>query len=728
MKYGDKVAVHTVIGVVGTFALAGAARWVAGTHPPTAILLFPILAAAYVARVPGGLATTAAACISAQQVFGRTGPQGHARIAILFALGIAVTVVLEALHRARAQTEHDKSTLAASARRFAELFSSSPVAMTVARLDDGIIVDANIAYRCLFGLSTAESVGKTGVETDLSIDHARRQELRAALGERGWIRDVAVTVKTPVGQRRVRMSSQVIEFAGVPHVISTYIDETARLDAEDRASDQETLFHELAEHLDEVIWVLSPTADRVYYMSPAYQRILDRSSSELAADPMAWMSAIHPDDKASVLALFGHADLRGEITFRVQRRDGVQRHLRAKYFPIRDASGNTVRVAGLTRDVTEQIQLEEQVRQSQKLESLGLLAGGVAHDFNNILAVIGANAGMIGETATGEQCELVDDVEQAVHRGTSMTRQLLAFSRRQDVAPVVIDINRTVDETRKMLRRMVGEDVTLTSSLEPDLHPILVDPSSIVQVLMNLAVNARDAMSAGGQLSLVTRNVQASNGEEVLLEVTDSGTGMSPEIQARIFEPFFTTKEEGKGTGLGLSVVHGIVRQAGGRIELSSDVGRGTTFRLYFPAVLGECASANVDVEERCVRGCERVVLVDDDAFVRASAARALRGRGYDVIEAPDGKAALEVIEREGSSIAMLVTDVVMPGMDGRELAQKARGVVPKLRVLYTTGYADDAVSRHGVLRSEIDLLEKPFGTRQLAGRVRRMIDTREAG
>jgi CheY-like chemotaxis protein len=381
-----------------------------------------------------------------------------------------------------------------------------------------------------------------------------------------------------------------------------------------------------------------------------------------------------------------------------------------------------VRTAGLTEDITDRLALEEQVRQTQKLESLGLLAGGVAHDFNNILAVIGSSTGLLAEgTHSPEDRELIEEIAQAVARAAALTRQLLAFSHKQVTAPVVLDLNAAIAETRRMLRRMVGEDIVIETSFEPDLAHVRIDPGHLVQVIMNLAVNARDAMTSGGTLSLTTRNVRSPSGAEVVLSVGDTGCGMTPEVKARAFEPLFTTKGLGKGTGLGLSVVQGIIEEAGGRVRLHSERGAGTVFEICLPAIDAAVEPVHAIVDP-AVRGIEHVLVVDDDLYVRASASRALRARGYTVLEAGDGIAALRVL-RESGSVALLVTDVVMPGMDGRELAEAACREHPALRVLYTSGYTDDAELRHGVKRNEVAFLEKPFQVRELTGKVRQLLD-----
>ena len=374
----------------------------------------------------------------------------------------------------------------------------------------------------------------------------------------------------------------------------------------------------------------------------------------------------------------------------------------------------------MTKDNTDQPSLEEQVRQTQKLESLGLLAGGIAHDFNNILAVIAANASFLGDSIPqiGPDRDVLNEIAAAVRRGVAMTRQLLSFSRKQAPEPVVLDLNAAVNDTRKMLQRMVGEDVVITTSLEPDLGRVKIDAGCFVQVLMNLAVNARDAMPRGGSLVITTRQTAS----EVMISVADTGCGMTEEVKRRAFEPLFTTKELGKGTGLGLSVVHRIIEQAGGRIEVDSELGVGTTFRVFLPL---HSADSVQSAETACVdaRGCEKVVVVDDDPHVRSSIARALRQRGYEVLEAGDGPTALELMVDQKRRIDLLVTDVVMPGMGGCELASTARRERPTLQVLYISGYTDDAVVHHGVARGDVDLLEKPFHSDALAARIRQMLD-----
>jgi len=473
----------------------------------------------------------------------------------------------------------------------------------------------------------------------------------------------------------------------------------------------------------EAFWLTNAACTEVLYVSPSYERLFGRSCAALYGDPGDWINAVHRQDRARIQAFTSSPpDGSRRERYRVVLASGAVRTLDLNLCSICDGD-LVLNVAGRAEDITELLRLEEQVRQTQKLESLGLLAGGIAHDFNNILAVIAANACFLREMASRTQSdderEVLGEIDEAVRRGTGLTHQLLAFSRKQEVEPVVLDLNTAVSDTRRMLQRMVGEDVVIATSLEPDLAHVKIDPGCVVQVLMNLTVNARDAMPHGGTLTIATRSVDR---REVLLAVSDTGCGMTTEVMARAFEPLFTTKELGRGTGLGLSVVHGIVRQAGGRLEMDSELGVGTSLRIYLPAE----AAASVRQSQAiaiAARGDERLIVVDDDQHVRTSISRALRMRGYHVLEAADGPGALALLAEHGKQVNLLVTDVVMPGMDGHQLVASARRGRPSLDVLYISGYTDDAVLRHGVEREQTAVLEKPFASDALARRVRELLD-----
>jgi PAS domain S-box-containing protein len=444
------------------------------------------------------------------------------------------------------------------------------------------------------------------------------------------------------------------------------------------------------------------------------------------------------------------------------RAEGVVRNLEAD-FCRKDGrvfsglmSASLISIAGVpsllsvTRDVTEwkrsqgeRERLEEQLRQAQKMEAIGQLAGGVAHDFNNLLTVILSNTEALQEDldrdvgASPAKRALVQDIGVAGQLARDLTRQLLAFARRQVIAPVPLDLNALVRGGQNLLRRVLGEDIELVAALQPDLWPVRCDPGQMEQVILNLAVNARDAMPGGGQLAIETANVQIDGsraasqqgmrpGPHVRVAIRDSGQGMSPEVKARIFEPFFTTKPKGRGTGLGLATVYGIVKQSEGYILVESEPGSGTTFELYLPRVVAEVTEVEAAPPDREMRprGSETVLVVEDDPLVREVTVRSLRTGGYRVLVAADGRDALDVAAGE-QDMRLLVTDVVMPGMSGREVADELCPRHPGLRVLYVSGYTQDAIAQRGVLESGVEFLPKPFTASSLLERVRAVLDTR---
>ncbi len=415
------------------------------------------------------------------------------------------------------------------------------------------------------------------------------------------------------------------------------------------------------------------------------------------------------------------------------------RHQLSEFVPKALASVASAVAIGIERKRGEEAlrQSEERLRQAQKMEAVGRLAGGIAHDFNNLLTVIVSYCDLMLEDLAAGDPKRADlgEIRKAADGAAALTRQLLAFSRQQVLEPRVMDLKATIASTEKLLVRLIGEDIRLTTSLAPDLGAVRADPGQLGQIIINLAVNARDAMPAGGRLTIEAANVEmdeayvrghapAGPGRYVMLALSDTGIGMDEQTQARIFEPFFTTKGVGKGTGLGLATVYGIVKQSGGFIWVYSEPGRGTTFKVYLPRVdePAEAAAAPaVQAEPR--RGAETVLVVEDAASVRVVTRQVLERYGYTVLEAPDGETALHLAAKHPGPIHLLLTDVVMPGLSGRQLVEQLARLRPDMKALYTSGYAANAIAHHGILESGIAYLAKPFTPETLARRVREVLD-----
>jgi two-component system, cell cycle sensor histidine kinase and response regulator CckA len=405
-------------------------------------------------------------------------------------------------------------------------------------------------------------------------------------------------------------------------------------------------------------------------------------------------------------------------------------------FPILDENDEVQFIGGVGVDITERRQLEDQLRQSQKMEAIGRLAGGVAHDFNNLLTVISGYGDMImrGLAPSDPLHSCIEEVLRASSRATSLTNQLLTFSRRQVIQPKVLDLNVLVANMDRMLRRVIGEHIELETVLTPALGNVRADAGQLEQVIMNLAVNARDAMPEGGNLFIRTSNEDVPRssrlhadvrpGSYVRLTVADTGKGMDAEIMIHLFEPFYTSKATGKGTGLGLSTVYGIVKQSGGEIVVESQPGHGATFHIYLPRNTGVTETARpTKAEPAVLAGTETILLVEDEPGVRQLVREMLQRLGYTTVEAGGGAEALRLFEQHQGSIDLLLTDVIMPQMSGRDLAERLRAVRPSLKVLYISGYTDDMLAHHGVLESNVFLLPKPFAPDELAKKLRDVLD-----
>jgi two-component system cell cycle sensor histidine kinase/response regulator CckA len=487
------------------------------------------------------------------------------------------------------------------------------------------------------------------------------------------------------------------------------------------------------EQAAETIVITDPDG-AIEYVNPAFSRVTGYSRDEvIGANPRLLQSGKH--DTAFYRTLWDTLG-RGETWhghFVNKRKDGTLFEEEATISPVRDEHGQVIHYVAVKRDVTQEVTLESQLRQSQKMEAVGRLAGGVAHDFNNLLFVITGHTDLLLQQtlAADPRRERLQHIADAASRAADLTRQLLAFSRRQVLEPTVLDLGELVRGLANMLPRLLGEDVDLRISIAPQLGEVRADAGQIEQVIMNLAVNARDAMPEGGQLTIQVKNVElddeyarhhegAKAGPFVMLAVSDSGCGMAPETQRRIFEPFFTTKELGKGTGLGLSTVYGVVKQSNGYISVYSEPGQGTTFKVYLPRVDGSGGARGRERVDRFeARGSETILLVEDDAGVRRLACELLQVAGYTVLAAAGGAEALAIAEKYPGPVDLLLTDVVMPGMSGRDLARRLAERRPETKVVFMSGYTDDAIVHHGVLSPGTLLLGKPFTPATLGRRVR---------
>jgi len=503
----------------------------------------------------------------------------------------------------------------------------------------------------------------------------------------------------------------------------------------------EELFRLITENAADMIAVVDANGKRLYN-SPSYEKILGYTAEDLGSTGA--LDQIHPEDREKVIKAAAETERTGTGTileYRMRHKDGSWRTLESRASTIVKA-GQTEKLVIVNRDVTVRKQLEEQFRQSQKMEAVGRLSGGVAHDFNNLLGVI-IGYGEIVQQGTAADSPLrscVDEMLKAGHRAASLTRQLLAFSRQQVMDPRVLDLNAVVKDMEKMLKRLISEDIQLKTHLDSGLARIKADQGQIEQVVMNLAVNARDAMPNGGKLEITTSNFHMDEeftrrypypvqvGDYVLLTVSDNGIGMDAATRTRAFEPFFTTKGKGKGTGLGLSTVYGVVKQSGGYIEIHSESGAGAAFRIYLPKVEEALDSQKQEVElPASLHGTETVLLVEDELSLRKLSRHLLELCGYSVLEAENGADALTVSDEHKDRIHLLLTDVVMPGMSGRVLADLLVKQRPETRVVYMSGYTGQTVGEHGVLAEGSHFLPKPFTREALARKVREALDGKVA-
>ena len=626
-----------------------------------------------------------------------------------------------------------EAALEESEERFRSLVENATVGI-YRTTPDGRILMANPALVRMLGFESFRELAARNLEQEGFEPTYLRRAFRERVERDGEVRGLEAAWKTPDGLTiYVRESAHAVRASDgrVLYYDGIIEDITERHRAEEALRASEERFRRIVETAEEGIWMID-AENRTTVANKKMADMLGYTQEEMMG--MSLFDLMEEEERA--LAAHNVERRRAGISeqheFKFRRKDGSSLWAFLVTGPVLNEAGQYAGSLAMVTDMTQRRQLEEQLRQAQKMQAVGRLAGGIAHDFNNLLTIISGYSELLLERleADNPMRGQAEQIKKAGDRAAALTRQLLAFSRQQVLVPQVLDLNHVVANTLSMLRRLIGEDVELVAVEGPGLGRVRADPGQLEQVIMNLAVNARDAMPRGGKLTLETANAELDEtyarshfpiqpGPYVMLAVSDTGCGMDAETQAHIFEPFFTTKEKGKGTGLGLAMVYGIIKQSGGYIWCYSEVGQGTTFKIYLPRVAEvEEMKGKVGVwvaPERCT---ETVLVVEDEPEVRQLARRILAAQGYQVLEARHGEDALLVCEQHPGPIHLLLTDVVMPEMGGPELAERLAPFRREMKVLYMSGYTDDAVVHHGVLTSGAAYLQKPFTPEALARKV----------
>jgi len=614
----------------------------------------------------------------------------------------------------------------------------------------GLVVDWNPAAETTFGFLRADAIGKEMAE--LIIPPRFREKHRQGLAH------YHATGQGPVLGNRLELSAVTadgtefpielaitrIESEGLPMFTGYIRDITERKQAEEALRQSEERYRDLVENAHDIIYSHDLKGNYTS-INKAGEQITGYTREEALKLNLA--DTVAPQDFEKTKAMMANKLTGGQVTayeVEIIAKDGRRIAIEANTKLVMQ-DGVPVGVQGIARDITERKRMEkalheseEQLRQSQKMEAIGQLAGGVAHDFNNLLTAINGYSSL-ALRRLGDDHPVkphLEEIKKAGDRAANLTRQLLAFGRKQMLQPLALNLNDIVTDMTKMLKRLIGENVQLVTWLSPELHRITADPGQIEQVLVNLVVNARDAMPMGGTLTIETANanlddaytskhIDVTAGQFIMLAVSDTGIGMDPQTRNRIFEPFFTTKEKGKGTGLGLSTVYGIVKQSGGNVWVYSEEGKGTTFKVYLPQIEGE-VTALEDSKARVPmkRGSETVMLVEDEEMVRKLASELLEESGYVVLSASGGEEAIYFATTNKGRIDLLITDVVMPKVSGKEVAEQVRKIHPETKVLFMSGYTDEAIVHHGIVDSNIAFIQKPFSEHALAQKIREVLDS----
>ncbi len=624
--------------------------------------------------------------------------------------------------------------------RYRRLFESARDGILILDAETRKITDVNPYMSEILGYTKEEFLGKELWEIGLLKDEEASIAAFEELRRNHYIRYEDLPLKSQTGKaREVEFISNVYTENDRQVIQCNIRDITERKAAEEAVRQTELKYFNLIESSPGILYLSEPNHPySTIYVCPKI-RDYGYSPEELYEKPGMWLDIIHEEDRECVLDELETAhneNLETDITYRIKARDGTIYWWQDKGRYVFDEQGNKTGWQGIILDVTKTKELEHRLRQSQKLESVGRLAGGIAHDFNNMLTAINGYSELALHKLqeTDSVYGYIKEIQKAGQRSAELTHQLLAFSRQQLLQPVVVDLNEIIVDTIRMLQRLIGENIQMTTLFGSNVGKILVDPGQFSQIITNLAVNARDAMPQGGKLTVETSNVfldqsytqqdnEVAPGKYTLMTFSDTGTGMSNEVKQNIFEPFFTTKEFGQGTGLGLPTVYGIVKQSGGHIEVFSEEGIGTTFKIYLPRVEVPSEAANVHESLETLNGTETILLVEDEELVCNISKEILEIRGYKVITACNGLEALEVCDKNGFTFDLLMTDIVMPKMGGRELANKIKARMPHLPILFTSGYTDDLVISQDIIENNTNFIQKPFTANTLAEKIRQIFD-----
>ncbi len=636
-----------------------------------------------------------------------------------------------------------EEALRESEEKYRQLMETANDAILIAEVDTGIVIDANHKAQELLGLPREKIIGMHQSQMHPPDEAEKYRDLfREHCKIRGALAGDIFVVDSSGRHIPVEISSGVFEVRGKSLIYGIFRDLTEHRRAAEALRQSEEKYRMLVSQIPAVVYK-GYTDWSLECFDRKIEEITGYTQEEFNSGQKTWRDLIFPEDIDQAKQLFEEAqksDSSYVTEHRIRKKNGEVRWIQARNRIICNAAGEVDYISGVLFDITERKELADQLVKAQRMEAVGILAGGLAHDFNNLLtAIMGYGEIMLLDLRKEDPFSIyISEILKAAGHGASLTNQLLAFSRKQILQPQVVNLNDVVIDMEKMLRRLIGEDIDLVTRIDQELGLVKADPGQMEQIIMNLAINARDALPQGGRLTLETANVYLDQdyarshvgvipGPYVMLAMSDNGLGMDEETLSHIFEPFFTTKESGKGTGLGLATVYGIVKQSGGSIWVYSEPGNGTTFKVYFPRFEeGVWEQKPKAAGPPAMGGNETVLLVEDDATLRDLMSTALRRYGYKILEASHGGEALLICEREKAPIHLLLTDVVMPQISGSDLAERLSRLRPEMKVLFMSGYTHDATVHHGLLDSGVNFIAKPFRLLNLVQKVREVLDAPE--